>query len=137
MPDQQASEEESAADSRPERRVSQRRFSKASARLIRETDAMRDGFVVRISDISMTGISIVTDVALEVHEHVKLELSNPVQRFEKQTRGVVRHVSAGDDGTFAVGLELATRLSPLEVSLLKMGIPDASQGDGGDGKIWM
>ena len=50
----------------------------------------------------MSGIRVVTDVALEVNEHVTLELINPVQRFEKQTRGVVRHVSAGDDGTFEV-----------------------------------
>ena len=135
MPDDHTSEAGSADESRRERRVSQRRLSKASARLIRETDAMRDGFIVRLADISMTGISIVTNVALEVDEHVKLELSNPVQRVEKQTRGVVRHVTPRDDGKFAVGLELATRLSPLEVSLFKMGIPDGSQDDGG--KIWM
>ena len=112
-----------------ERRSMARHPAKASTTVIRETDMMRAGIDAVLKDVSPTGIGIFLPTALEVGELVKIRLVNQVQRFEKETRGTVRHVTRRDDGTCHIGIELSLRLTPLDVSLLKMGIPRETSAD--------
>lgn len=129
MPD-----ERDPKDAQPERRLMVRYPAKASTFVIRETDMMRSGLEAQLKDVSAGGLGVTMRVHLEPNEQIKLTLTNEVQRITKDTRGVVRHVTQQDDGTYYVGIELRARLTPLEVMLLRMGIPkepeagDTSQG---------
>ena len=104
--------------------------AKASTTVIRETDAMRAGLDAVLKDVSPTGIGVVLPIALAVNESVKIRLVNQIQRFERETRGTVRHVTQCDDGAYHIGIELSLRLTPLDVSLLRMGIPRETKAEG-------
>jgi hypothetical protein len=110
----------------------QPRAPKASstARLIRETDRMRTGIDAVVLEASTGSLSLYTQGQFAVDEQVKIRLKNVVQRFEKETRGLVRNIGAHPDGSTVLGIELLSRLSALEVSLVKMGIasPQADSG---------
>lgn len=97
--------------------------AKSSTLVICESDMMRSGIEARLRNVSATGLGLVTASPLTPDESVKVILSNDIQRVRKETRGTVRHVTARDDGAFQIGIELMARLTPLEVSLLRMGIP--------------
>jgi hypothetical protein len=109
-----------------------RRAPKASstARLIRQSDRMRTGIDAVVFDVSTAYLSLYTQGQFVVEEQVKVRLKNVVQRFEKETRGLVRKIDANADGSTVLGIELLSRLSALEVSLVKMGIasPEADSG---------
>jgi hypothetical protein len=60
--------------------------------------------------------------ALQVDEQLKIRLKNVVQRCEKEVRGVVRKATRGADGTMTIEIDLFTRLTPIEVSMLRMGV---------------
>ncbi|NOX54244.1 MAG: PilZ domain-containing protein [Planctomycetes bacterium] len=115
---------------RRERRLLVRYPVKASTTLVRESDMMRIGMDAVLKDVSIAGIGIVVREPLEVGEMVKIELVNQIQRLEKETRGIVRHVTPRDDGTYHVGVELLLRLTPLEVSLLRMGLQREEEPEG-------
>ena len=117
-----------------ERRLMVRYLGKASTTIIRDTDIMRSGVDAILKDVSPGGIGIVMGTPLQVDESVKVQLVNHVQRFEKQTRGIVRHVTTLDDGTYHIGIQLSLRLTPLDVSLLKMGMP---HDDASDSQRWI
>jgi hypothetical protein len=70
---------------------------------------------------------------LLVDEQVKIQVQNPVQRIEKEVRGIVRHATRQDDGQWYVGLELLSRLTPLEVGMLRMGL----KRDADEEAVWM
>lgn len=108
----------------PERRLMVRYPSTAGATVLRDSDAMRVGTEAKLHDVSIGGIGLTlkTDIP-GIGEQIKVRLVNQIQRIEKEVRGVVRHVTPRDDGTFQIGLELYVRLTPLEVSLLKMSLP--------------
>lgn len=109
-----------------ERRFLMRYPSKAGARVIRDTDLMRNGIDGKLKDLSSAGLGILLTVPLEVNEQIKVELHNDVQRIAKEVRGVIRHVTLQDDELYHIGVELFTRLTPLEVSLFRMGMPAKS-----------
>jgi hypothetical protein len=113
-----------------------RRPPKASstALIVRESDKMRTGTDAAVLDISMSSLLLSTRGPFTVDEQIKIRLRNVVQRFEKEARGVVRKVDANADGSTTLTLELLTRLSALEVSLLKMGI---ATGEPGSGSKWV
>jgi hypothetical protein len=50
-----------------------------------------------------------------------------VQRFEKEVRGLVRQIEPIEGQLERITVELFTRLTPIEVQVLKMGI-DVSSG---------
>jgi hypothetical protein len=106
-----------------ERRSMVRYPAKSSTLVICESDMMRCGIEARLRNVSATGLGVVTSSPLKPEESVKIVLANEIQRIRKETRGVVRHVTQRDDDTYQVGIELLLRLTPLEVSLLRMGIP--------------
>jgi hypothetical protein len=81
-------------------------------------------------DVSTAFLSLRTQGSFALDEQVKIRLRNVVQRFEKEARGTVRKAEPTDDGSTIVGIDLLTRLSPLEVSLLKMGIVSHQSGSG-------
>jgi DNA phosphorothioation-dependent restriction protein DptG len=106
----------------------------STAMIVRESDKMRTGTDAAVLDISMSSLLLSTRGPFAVDEQIKLRLRNIVQRFEKEARGVVRKVDVNADGSITLTLELLTRLSALEVSLLKMGIPT---GEAGSGSKWV
>jgi hypothetical protein len=108
----------------PVRETGARKPPKASttAQIVRESDRMRAGIEAAVLDVAMPSLTLRTCGSFAVEEPLKIHLKNVVQRFEKEARGVVRTVHAGEDGSTTIGIELLTRLSALEVSLLKMGI---------------
>ena len=105
-----------------ERRILVRYPSSAGAVIIRETDFMRLGIDARVRNVSLGGLGIDAEEPLELNEQVKIQLRNDVQRFEKEVRGIVRHVTWLENGVIRIGIELLLRLTPLEVSMLRMGI---------------
>ena len=105
-----------------ERRILVRYPCSAGAIIIRETDFMRLGIDARVRNVSLGGLGIDAEEPLELNEQVKIQLRNDIQRFEKEVRGIVRHVTYLEEGVIRIGIELLLRLTPLEVSMLRMGI---------------
>jgi hypothetical protein len=106
----------------------------STAQIVRESDKMRTGTDAAVLDITMSSLLLSTRGPFTVDEQIKIRLRNVVQRFEKEARGVVRKVDANADGSTTLTLELLTRLSALEVSMLKMGI---ATGQAGSGSRWV
>jgi hypothetical protein len=102
-----------------DRRAMPRYFSKGKVRVLRETDAMRSGLAGRMHDVSVSGVGFCIPAELEIGENVRVELSNELQRFKKEVRGIVRHVTPQPDGEFYIGMELRSRLTPPEVELMR------------------
>jgi hypothetical protein len=94
----------------------------STARLVREQDMMRTGIESDLVEISGESLTIRTKEQLAINDAVKIQLLNPVQRAQKETRGVVREIRKDADGSTIVTIELFTRLTALEASLYKMGI---------------
>ena len=117
---------ESSLDPAPQSKTDERRstprfFARAKAIVFRDNDAMGDGLPASLYDLSIFGLSLtIDDDFLGMLETIKIRLCNDVQKFDREVRGVVRHITPLDDGRFRVGIELLTRLTPLEVSMLKM-----------------
>lgn len=116
--------EENSFDGADDRRTMPRYPSRASARLIRENDAMRTGIAGRLIDVSVAGLGIRTEAQLKQGEEVRIELSNPTQRFKKDVRGIVVYSNTLDEKTFQIGIELHSRLTPPEVQQLRSNRPD-------------
>lgn len=108
--------------------------ARAEAIVTRESDAMRLGLEARLLDISPRGVGLMLPGEVpEPGESVSVRLQNDVQRIQKLTRGIVRHITADESGGTRVGLELYSPLTPLEVSLFRMGI---ARGDG-EAAVWV
>ena len=113
---------------KPERRLMIRYPSSGGALVVRDSDKMRSGLDGTLHDVSVAGVGIYTPMSLEVGEQVKVRLRNDVQRFEKEVRGTVQHCTPTSEGLSYIGIALMTRLTPLEVSLLRMGLAKDSSG---------
>jgi hypothetical protein len=120
----------------PSRKPADPRLPRASttAVVIRESDRMRTGIDAAVLGIAMDSLTLRTLGTFAVEELLKIRLKNIVQRFEKETRGVVRQSDTNVDGSTTVRVELLSRLSALEVSMLKMGI---ASGEAGAGPKWV
>jgi hypothetical protein len=115
-------------------RFTRRYTSRANAVVVRETDHMRTGIPATLHNVSTGGLALSIETELQLGEQIKIRLSNEIQRFNKEVRGTVRRVSPTDEATFFCGVELATRLTPLEVSYASKNViahPDS------DGPLWM
>ena len=123
-----------AESPKKERRVLVRYPCSAGALIIRESDFMRLGIDARVRNVSLGGLGLEAEEPLELNEQVKIQLRNDVQRFEKEVRGIVRHVTWLENGVIRIGIELLLRLTPLEVSMLRMGIKSE---DGKDTTQWV
>lgn len=128
--DQDSSRDESSDDGR----FTQRYKSHATAVIVRETDQMRTGIPATLHNVSVGGVGFSIETELEIDEQIKIRLVNQIQRFEKEVRGKVRRVSPTKEGTFFCGVELYTRLTPLDITLVRTNIvahPD------NDGPLWI
>ncbi len=116
----------------PYRRM--RHLGRAETIVLRDCDAMRIGLRVGLQTICASALGIISPVALRVGEQIKVRLRNDVQRFATEMRGAVRQQEPTGDGKFFVGIELYSRLLPLDVMMLRRaGIHDVSY----VGKIWV
>ena len=102
-----------------ERRAFPRSPSKATARVIRDSDRQRQSIPGSILDISYGGFALLVPVRLEVGESVSVDLENPVQGFKVWRRARVQYVKACAEEGFRVGCVLSNRLTPREVRGLK------------------
>jgi hypothetical protein len=98
-----------------------------TARIIREMDMMRAGYDAVLRGISTSQLILEGPPGLNPQDQIKIQLHHVVQRFDKEVRGLVRTVEPIDAQLERITVELFTRLTPIEVSVLKMGI-DASSG---------
>ena len=117
----------------PEDRFTRRYTSRASAVVVRESDQMRTGIPATLHNVPTGGLGLTIETELQLGEQIKVRLSNEIQRFKKEVRGKVRRVTPTDEAAFYCGIELYTRLTPLEVSYAKTSIvshPDS------DGPLW-
>lgn len=105
----------------------------ATARIIRETDMMRTGLDAVVRGVTPTELVVESSPGLKVQDQIKIQLHHVVQRFDKEVRGLVRQVEPRDAESERVTVELFTRLTPVEVGVLKMGI-DVS---GSTGPRWV
>jgi hypothetical protein len=95
----------------------------STALLVRETDLMRTGIESDLLEITSESLMLRTKEPFAVNDAVKIHLVNPIQRCDKETRGMVREVRGQANGSVILSIELLTRLTALEASLFKMGIP--------------
>lgn len=104
-----------------DRRGNTRYRARAKATIYRDTDAMRTGSPADTHDISVGGLGLLMkESPPDLDEVIKIRLVNEIQRFDREVRGYVRHVTKTDDDFYRIGVELLTRLTPLEVSLLRL-----------------
>ena len=106
-----------------------KRTSGATAHIIREMDMMRAGIDAVLREVSAGQLVLEVPPGLKLQDQIKVKLHHIVQRFEKEVRGLVRQVEPIDAQTERVTVELFTRLTPVEVGVLKMGI-DVDQNAG-------
>lgn len=111
-------------DPEDERRFLVRYPSTHSASILLDSDAMRIGMEVRIVNLSVSGLALQAAQAIAEGEFISVTVENAVQRFKKTVRGRVRHCTASDGDRWLIGVELMTRFSPLEISLLRMRASD-------------
>ena len=116
------------ADSSGPPEASRRPKASSTAVLIREADRMRTGVDAAILTVSTGTLSLSTRGKFALDEQVKIRLRNVVQRFKTETRGLVKKIDPCDDGSATLDIELLTRLSALDVSLVKMGIASPQSG---------
>ena len=118
----------------PEPRLWLRHLGRAETIIVRDDDVMRIGMRVGLQTISASGLGIVSPVPLRVGEQLKIKLCNEIQRFVANMRGAVRRIEPIGDGNFLAGIELFSRLMPLDVMMLRRaGLADVTC----TGKIWV
>lgn len=117
-----------------ERHTRLRHLGQAETIVLRDADVMRLGLGVRLYTIKSSSLSIISPVPLRLGEQVKIKLRNDVQRFATELRGVARRLAPTADEKFLVGIELFSRLMPLDVMMLRRaGVADVQYA----GKIWV
>ena len=99
-----------------------RRTAGATARIVREMDMMRAGMDAVLREVAAGQIVLEGPPGLKLQDQIKIKLLHIVQRFEKEVRGLVRQIAPIDAQTERFTVELFTRLTPVEVGVLKMGI---------------
>lgn len=102
--------------------------TESQGHFVRETDAMRTERPFRLLGVTVDSVRFVTAHPLESGERIDLVLANPLQRVQVKTRGEVTRVARQPDGGIVADAALRVRLTPLMVSLLKMGIARAADG---------
>jgi PilZ domain-containing protein len=102
-----------------ERRQHPRHSGKAKVEVIREGDTGRSVLPVELYDLSTTGLGLVASASFAPDERLRIRLRNDIRRIAKEVRGVVRWAQLLENGKFRIGIELYSRLTALDVQLLK------------------
>jgi len=111
-----------------------RHLGRAETVILRDSDVMRIGLRVGLQTVCASALGIISPVAFREGEQIKIRLRNEVQRFATEMRGAVRNQEPTGDGKFFIGIELYSRLMPLDVMMLRRaGIHDVTY----VGKIWV
>lgn len=116
-----------------DRRQHQRHRGKAKVVVLREGDNWRTNLPVELIDISIAGLGLLTSAPIALDERVRIRLQHDIRRFIKEVRGVVRWTQLTDTGKLRLGIVLHSRLSSLDIQLLKQ--LDAG-GESGQ-KVWV
>jgi len=103
------------------------RTARTTARIIREMDMMRAGYDAVLRGVDTSQLVLEGPPGLNPQDQIKIKLHHVVQRFDKEVRGLVRTIEPIDAQLQRITVELFTRLTPIELSVLKMGV-DASSG---------
>jgi hypothetical protein len=111
-----------------------RHLGRTDTLILRDCDVMRVGLRVSLQSVFASALGIISPVPLHVGEQIKIRLSNEIQRFFTELRGAVRRLEPAEDGRYLVGIELFSRLMPLDVMMLRrIGFDDVTY----SGKIWV
>jgi hypothetical protein len=102
-----------------ERRQHPRHSGKAKVEVIRERDSRRSSLPVELYDLSTTGLGLVANASFAPDECLRIRLRNDIRRIAKEVRGVVRWAQLLENGKFRIGVELFSRLTALDIQLLK------------------
>ncbi|HEV8067195.1 MAG TPA: hypothetical protein VGP76_05640 [Planctomycetaceae bacterium] len=102
--------------------------ARTTARVIREMDMMRAGYDAVLRGVDTSQLVLEGPPGLNPQDQIKIKLHHVVQRFDKEVRGLVRTIEPIDAQLQRITVELFTRLTPIELSVLKMGV-DASSGN--------
>jgi hypothetical protein len=103
------------------------RTARTTARIIREMDMMRAGYDAVLRGVDTSQLVLEGPPGLNPQDQIKIKLHHVVQRFDKEVRGLVRTIEPIDAQLQRITVELFTRLTPIELSVLKMCV-DASSG---------
>ena len=96
---------------------------KSNASILRDIDVLRHGLPGYLDKVELGELVISLEEALPVREQIKVIVRNEVQRLEREVRGIVLDCQQGDSGGMhQVTIELYTRLTPLDVSMLRQGL---------------
>jgi hypothetical protein len=95
---------------------------------------LRKGIPATLVDVSVSGVGLTSHVPFTAGERVSVRLVNEIQRYCREIRGVIRWTSEIEQGTYRLGIELGTRLSPLD--LMGMAALSGSSASHSDSK-WM
>jgi transcription termination factor NusB len=93
---------------------------------------MRSGYDAVLRGVATEKLMLEGPPGLALQDQLKIKLHHLVQRFDKEVRGVVRQIEPIDAQSERITVDLFTRLTPVEVSVLKMGLDAA----GGTEKRW-
>jgi hypothetical protein len=111
-----------------------RHLGRTETLILRDSDVMRVGMRVSLQTVCASALGIISPVPLHFGEQIKIRLSNEIQRFHTELRGVVRRMELGEDGRYLMGIELFSRLMPLDVMMLRrIGFDDVTY----TGKVWV
>src|SRR5262245_44893434 len=102
-----------------DRHIRLRHLGRAESVVLRDCDVMRIGVRAGLHTVSAAAVGIICPVPLTVGEQIKIKLRNEVQRFAIEMRGAVRRQEPTEDGRYLVGIELYSRLMPLDVMMLR------------------
>ncbi len=111
-----------------------RHLGRTETLILRDSDVMRVGMRVSLQTVCASALGIISPVPMHFGEQLKVRLSNEIQRFCTELRGVVRRMELGEDGRYLIGIELFSRLMPLDVMMLRrIGFDDSMY----SGKVWV
>jgi hypothetical protein len=116
-----------------ERRRHQRHPASAKVELMREGDIRRAHLPAEVVDISISGLGLLARTSFDPEEGVRIRLRNDIRRFAKEVRGVVRWAQLLESGKFRIGIELYSRLTALDIQILKQ---VGTTGESGK-KVWV
>jgi hypothetical protein len=89
--------------------------SRAVAKVVRDSDMMRDGVTGRVENISNIGVCLVLPVALEIGEHAVVELEDAIQRRKITSRMRVERIEVLSEKQYRIGCSLFPGLTTHQI----------------------
>ncbi|MCS6852681.1 MAG: PilZ domain-containing protein [Gemmataceae bacterium] len=102
----------------PERRAATRYLYNPNATCLLTATIDDDPWLVRVRNISLTGISLLTDRPVEAGRVVNLELRNPLRHLACRVPTQVLYVVEHPSGDWILGCKFVTELTPEQLRAL-------------------